>query len=119
MTREELTKAILQMGFELIESTDKCDIFKNSNQTEVTVYEYEMKTKWYIGTELQERMSVHRTMTWKNRRYNSRAFQWNQIEEFKKQIEDDAKDQPVDDKGIRQRGILSHETEGSLRSEDS
>jgi hypothetical protein len=74
-----------------VESNEKSEIYKKDDTT-VTVSEYEMTTKWYAGEDRVSRVSTVRMLTWKNRRYTSRGFQWDEIEEFIKQIQDGYKD---------------------------
>jgi len=119
MTKEQLSNRILRMGLELSSSTDKCDTYIGP-EIEIFVYEYEIKSSWYVGEEKHNRTSMIRTITWRNKKYSSRSYDWDEINLIEKQIKDGRfTHKSVDDQSIRQRGLLSYETESDIRSENA
>lgn len=111
MTRKELSKRLLQIGFKLVESTNKSDEYICDGFT-VIVYEYLSVTNWYIGKEKQTRQSEHKSFIWKTKRFMSRAYNWSEFEEvIEKQIKDGKfVYQSVDDQGVRSERVLPNET---------
>lgn len=111
MTREELSRRLLQLAFKLVESTDKSDQYEGNGVT-VIVYEYIAVTNWYIGTEKQTRQSEHKSFIWKNQRFMSKAYQWAEFEEViaKQIIDGKFVYQSVDDQSIQEAELLPNET---------
>ena len=122
MTKEELLKKISQTGFELVESTDKCETYKLGEIT-ICIYDTELETKWYVGDIQHKRVSICRSMTWKNKRYSSRAYQWDELKKFlrdiDKQKKNEVKHKPINDKSVRSGELLLDEAKGSLHRQDA
>jgi len=99
------------MGFSLIESRVDQDIYQHENLI-VNVYEQELTTKWYVGEEQHSRTSQRRTWGWKNKRYTSRSYEWDEIEQLIKIKENEkAEYKPIDDQSFQGKRILPDEIE--------
>lgn len=115
MTRRELSRRLLQMGFKLVKETNESDEYICDGFT-VIVYEYLSVTNWYIGKEKQTRQSEHKSFIWKTKRFMSRAYNWSEFEEvIEKQIKDGKfVYQSVNDQSVQQGRVLSDEAEESI-----
>lgn len=111
MTREQLSSRILQMGFSLVESSVNKDIYQHEDLV-VNVHEQELTTKWYVGEKQYSRTSQRRTWNWKNKRYTSRSYEWDEIEQLIKIKENEkAEYKPINDQSFQGKRILPDEVE--------
>lgn len=98
------------MGFKLVESKINQDIYQHEDLI-VNVYEQELTTRWYVGEEQQSRTSHRQTWGWRNKRYTSGSYKWDEIEQLIKIKENEKAEYiPINDQSFQGERILPDET---------
>lgn len=116
------------MGFKLEQEDDKRQVYVLGD-LRLYVFDYVYESKWYHGTDdkgnpiQHSRVAQRQCFTWRDKRFNSAAFNWDEIDALEEKInrkeEDYAEDKSIDDQGVQQGQLLSDEAKGVLRGENA